>query len=91
MPQSSAALRAKAQLLRGLRHPQASLPVEGTTRPLWAKKSWACAHGTCLALDVRAGALWVQVRDTQGEEAWVRIERVLDTESRRRWAQEGFG
>jgi hypothetical protein len=92
MPQSSAALRCKALLLRSLRHAQAALPVStGATRPLRAKKPWTCVHGTCLALDAREGGLWVLVRDTQAQEAWAPVGRILDAGSRRAWAQEGFG
>ena len=95
MPQSSAAIRHKAEALRLLRHPdaRAATPAsQGNTpqRPVWARKPFVCHHGTCLALEVRGAAVWVKVRDAQGEEAWAPASRVLAPEQRRAWARTGF-
>lgn len=95
MPQSSTALRHKAEALRLLRHSSAA-PVKDTgrgvpLRPVWAREPWPCAHGTCLALEVRGGALWVHVRDAAGQTGWAPIARVLSPEARRTWARRGFG
>lgn len=96
MPQSTAALRQRAETLRLLRNPSATpsrQPVgQGTpNRPVWARTPWVCPHGTCLALEVREGALWVKVRDTSDNEAWAPIARILSPEQRREWARRGFG
>ena len=94
MPQSSAALRQKATALRLLRNPQASQACSTPAtpaRPVWAKQARACTQGACLALEVRAGALWVLVRDTAGQEAWAPVGRILTNEARREWARVGFG
>lgn len=93
VPQSSAALRQKAEAMRLLRNPHAPVRSAGTTpnRPIRAKKNLVCLHGTCQALDVRADGLWVQVRDTDAQEAWAPIARILSPELRREWARNGFG
>lgn len=62
MPQSSAALRQKADTLRLLRNPHARLtpaPLGGKAlvRPVRAKRPFACQHGLCLALEIRQGGL----------------------------------
>lgn len=98
MPQSTAALRQRAEALRLLRNPTLKpgkpglKPVPGVpVRPVWAQTPLPCSHGTCLALEVRAGALWVRVRDLAGGEAWAPIARILAPEQRRTWARSGFG
>jgi hypothetical protein len=96
MPQSTAALRQKAEALRMLRTPHAipaSAPaaVGVPRRSVWARKALPCQHGTCLALEVRPGALWVLVRDASGQEAWAPIARILTPDQRRTWARGGFG
>ena len=96
MPQSTAALRQKAEALRLLRSPQATAAglngqKAAPARTVWAKQPHLCQHGTCLALEVRSGALWVRVRDTAGQEAWAPVARVLAPEQRRTWAKVGFG
>jgi hypothetical protein len=97
MPQSTAALRQKAEALRALRSPQqpakaATAAAPGAmTRPVRARNPLSCAHGTCLALELRASALWVLVRDSAGQEAWAPIGRILNFGQRRDWAREGFG
>lgn len=94
MPQSSAALRHKAEALRVLRNPQATAPARSSgtpTRPVWAKTPFSCQHGTCVALDLRADGLWVQVRTADAQEAWAPVVRILSPELRREWARKGFG
>ena len=96
MPQSTAALRQKAEALRLLRSPttaplRASAKPGTPARPVWARTPRVCSHGTCLALEVREGALWVKVRDTAGQEGWAPIARILTADDRRAWAREGFG
>lgn len=95
MPQSTAALRQKAETLRLLRNPDARVaagPAKGTTptRSMWARNPLACRHGTCLALQLRDAALWILVRDAQAQEAWAPIARILNPEERRGWAKTGF-
>ena len=92
MPQSSAALRHKAEALRLLRNPHNTPAARGTTtRPVWAKKPLSCMHGICLALDVRSDGLWVLVRDNAGVEGYAPAVRVLSVDQRRDWARRGFG
>lgn len=91
MPQSSAALRQKAEALRLLRDPQAPVRVTGPSRPVWAKTPLACQHGTCLALDVRVDGLWVLVRTPDAQEAWAPIRRILPFDRRKDWSRRGFG
>ena len=93
MPQSSAALRQKAEALRLLRNPHNTPAARGpsTARPVWAKKPLSCMHGTCLALDVRSDGRWVLVRDTAGVEGYAPAVRVLSVDQRRDWARRGFG
>ena len=96
MPQSTAALRQKAEALRVLRHPQHPTGARATApaalvRPVRARTPWPCSHGTCLALELREGALWVLVRAPAGGEAWAPIGRILNAEERRAWARGGFG
>lgn len=97
MPQSTAALRQRETLLRVLRNPSAVLPREsagkasGVSRPTRARTPFVCSHGTCQALELRDGALWVQVRDAAGQEAWAPIARILNPDQRRAWARGGFG
>lgn len=97
MPVSSAALRQKADALRLLRNPTAKAVAPNPKapavpgRPVWARAPFTCHHGTCLALELRAGALWVRVRDAAGQEAWAPIARILSPDQRRSWARTGFG
>lgn len=96
MPQSSAALRQKADTLRLLRNPHARLTTAPTAgrnlaRPVRAKRPLVCQHGLCLALEIRQGGLWVLVQPTTGEAGWAPIERILAPGQRRDWAREGFG
>lgn len=101
MPQSTAAIRLKADTLRALRDPQfkgtsptarqGKALVAGLSRPVRARAPHLCAHGTCLSLDLRGDALWVLVRDKAGAEDWAPVARILSFEERRRWAREGFG
>jgi hypothetical protein len=106
MPQSTAALRQKAETLRALRNSQqrpsaVKVAAQGAllrpllarpllARPLRARNPWPCSHGSCLALEVREGALWVLVLDNAGQEAWAPIGRILSGEQRREWARAGF-
>lgn len=96
MPQSTAALRQRDTLLRLLRAPSAALPrqvagkASGLSRPTRARTPFVCAHGTCQALELREGALWVLVRDHASQEAWAPVARVLSPEQRRAWARGGF-
>lgn len=93
MPQSTAALRHQAEVLRLLRSP-ALTPRSGHLVPgrkVWAKKPMAFRHGTGLALEVRQTELWVLMRDGAGQEGWVTAGRVLSMDDRRAWATRGFG
>ena len=96
MPQSSAALRQKADTLRLLRNPYARLPPAPAAgahlaRPVRAKRPFTCQHGQCLALEIRKDHLWVQVQPAAGEAGWAPIERILSPGQRRDWARDGFG
>lgn len=96
MPQSTAALRQKAEALRALRSPQGSISTSGRPavalpKRIWAKAPRVCDAGSCTAMELRAGALWVLVRNAAGEEAWAPALRVLSFDARRAWAKEGFG
>lgn len=92
MPQSSVALRQKAEALRLLRNPHATArSVDTLARPVWAKKPLTCPHGTCMALELRADGLWVRVRDSKAQEAWAPVARILSPEQRRDWGRTGFG
>lgn len=96
MPQSSAALRQKAEALRVLRNPNAQVgqPFVGLrapARPVWARVPFVCQHGVCLALELRQDGLWVKVQDQATVEAWAPVGRVLSFDQRREWARRGFG
>lgn len=94
MPQSTAALRQKAEVLRALRSSQVSVSTHASVKPMrrvWAKTPHVCAHGHCLALEAREAALWVLVRDKEGREDWAPVMRILSPDARRTWARAGFG
>lgn len=92
MPQSTAALRQKAEALRVLRNPQNACSTKAAqpARPVWAKKPHTTTHGTCVALELRTTGLWVLVQK-DGQEAWAPAQRILSPEASRAWAREGFG
>lgn len=96
MPQSTAALRQKAEALRLLRSPNAKVPVRDLKAPaapvrtIWARQPFSCHHGQCLALELRTSGLWVKVRDSAGQEGWGPIARILAPGQRRDWARTGF-
>lgn len=96
MPQSSAALRQKADTLRLLRNPHARVAAtdnagRALARPVRAKRPFVCQHGQCLALEIRQGSLWVLVQPASGEAGWAPIDRILAPGQQRDWAREGFG
>jgi hypothetical protein len=92
MPQSSAALRQKAEALRVLKSDTVSLRASAQPpRPIQAKVPHLCQHGTCLALELRTAGLWVLVRDKSAQEGWAPVQRILNAGERRAWARTGFG
>lgn len=95
MPQSSAALRQKAQALRLLKNLDASLSAKERAglapRLVWARVPFSSKHGSCVALDLRNDGLWVRVKDAHGVEASAPVARILNPEQRREWARRGFG
>lgn len=94
MPQSSTALRHKAEALRVLRNPTQSIKPDFfkpgmVLRPVWARRPFPVARGALVALEVRRDGAWVLVKAPDGTEAWSPAQ-AFPGDVRHQWARTGF-